>query len=118
MASSLNVAVHQGLVYLNARVSPSQEVYWEVPAGRSFVLTDMTVQNKAPGDGPVPATNFTRFAITSPCGSDTFFHVVGNNTLSEHYITGLPIAGTFRFFNLGNSNAPFAEFHMTGYLAD
>ena len=110
------VAVKCGFVYLNDRVEPDTPVVWDVPAGRVLLITDIVAQNRGPGDIPVDATKFTRFSITSPVGSDVFFHVVGNDTLSLHLITGIPVTGGFRFLNVINSNAPFIEFHITGRL--
>ncbi len=110
------VAVKCGLVYLNDRVEPDTPVTWTPPAGTVFVITDIVAQNRGPGDVPVTAAQFTRFCITSPLGSDVFFHVVGNETLNLHLTTGIPVAGTFRFMNVINSNAPFLEFHITGCL--
>jgi hypothetical protein len=111
-----NVSVNQGRVYLNDRVEHGNEVNWEIPKGKVFIITDIIVQNRAPGDIPVQQTDFTRFSITSPSGQDTFFTVVGNDTLSEHFITGLCVIDNFRFYNLPNSSASFAEFVITGLL--
>lgn len=107
-----------GFVYLNARVQPNNSVYFAIPAGRVFVLTDLVAQNRGPGDVPVQNTDFTRFGITSPAaGTDTFFHIVGNETLNLHFKTGLVVAANnFRFMNMANSNAAFVEFHITGRL--
>ncbi len=111
-------AVKCGFVYLNARVQPNNSVYWTIPQGRIFLLTDLVAQNKGSGDVPVADSDFTRFSITSPAGAtDTFFHVVGNHTLNLHFKTGLVIAAdNFRFYNMSNSNATFVEFHITGRL--
>lgn len=111
-----NATIKCALVYLNDRVAPDTPVTWDVPAGRVFVLTDLVAQNRGPGDVLVNAGQFTRFAITAPNGTDVFFHIVGNDTLNLHFITGIPVSGTFRFFNIINSTAPFAEFHITGRL--
>ncbi len=113
-----NIAVKHNLVYLNDRLSPDSERFYDIPAGKLFVVTDIVVQNRAPGDAPVAATQFTRFAITSPTGNDVFFDVVGNDTLGQHFTTGLPVASSLRFLNVINSNAPFVEFHITGHLRD
>ncbi len=112
------ISVKQGLVYLNDRIQPDSSRFYTIPQGRLFVLTDIVVQNRAPGDTPVQSTQFTRFSITSPAGSDVFFDVVGNDTLSQHFTTGLCISESFRFLNLNNSTAPFVEFHITGFLRD
>jgi hypothetical protein len=59
---------------------------------------------------------FTRFAITARNGTDVFLHIVENDMLDLHFITGITVSGTFRFFNIINSTGPFAEFHITGRL--
>lgn len=110
------ISVKCGLVYLNDRVVPDTPVFWTIPTGRVFVLTDLVAQNRGPGDVPVTEAQFTRFSITSPADTDVFFHVVGNDTLNLHFTTGLSISTSFRFLNVGNSSAPFVEFHITGYL--
>jgi hypothetical protein len=111
-----NATIKCGLVYLNDRVPPDTPVTWDVPAGRVFVLTDLVAQDRGPGDVLVGAGQFTRFSITAPNGTDVFFHIVGNETLNLHFVTGTPVSGTFRFYNIGNSTAPFAAFHITGRL--
>jgi|ERR1041384_1657655 hypothetical protein len=103
-------------VYLNGRFQKNDQQSWTIPQGRIFVLTDLVAQNKGPGDVPVADTDFTRFAITAPLGIDTFFHVVGNETLNLHFRTGLPISDSFRFLNMANSTATLVEFHITGRL--
>lgn len=113
---SITSVAKWSLVYLNGRVQPNNQLVWTIPQGRVFVLTDIVAQNRGPGDVPVNAGDFTRFSITSPLGTDTFFHVVGNETLNLHFRTGLPISDSFRFLNMANSNATFAEFHITGRL--
>jgi hypothetical protein len=95
-----------------------EERFFKVPAGELFALTDIVVQNRGPGEVPVAAGQFTRFSITSPAGTDVFFDVVENDTLDQHFTTGLPVTGAFRFFVIGNSTAPFVEFHITGVLRD
>jgi len=113
---NINGIVKCGCVYLNYRVAPDTPVLWTVPAGTVFILTDMVVQNRAPGDLLVNPGQFTRFAITTASG-DVFFHVVENDTLNLHFRTGIPVpAGTFQFLNVANSTAPFVEFHITGRL--
>lgn len=111
-----NVSVKCGFVYLNDRIAPDAQEFFQVPNGTALLITDIVVQNRAPGDGPVGAADFTRFAITSPNGSDVFFHVVGNDTLNLHFTTGILVSGDFRFYNVVNSTAPFVEFHITGRL--
>jgi len=111
-----NVAVKGKYVYLNSRVELGDPAFWTIPNGKTFILTDLCVQNRAPGDTPVTPGQFTRFSITSPSGQDTFFHVVDNDTLNLHFHTGLPISESFRFLSVGNSTAPFVEFVATGIL--
>ena len=113
-----NISVKQGFVYLNDRIQPDNQRFYTIPQGRLFVLTDMVVQNRAPGDAPVQPTQYTRVSITSPVGTDVVFEVVGNDTLSQHFTTGLCISESFRFLNIINSSAPFVEFHITGFLRD
>lgn len=113
-----NAVVTRNLVYLHHRANPDQPVFWDVPAKRIFMLTDLVVQNRGPGDTPVEAAAYTRFSISAPGESDAFFTVVGNMTLSEHFTTALPITGKFRFYNFNGSTAPFVEFVITGYLLD
>ena len=104
-------------VYLNDRLQPNNQSVWTIPPALVFVLTDLVAQNRAPGDLPVGAGDFTRFSITSPQGNDVFFHVVGNETLNLHFQTGLPISDSFRFLNMANSTpSVFVEFHITGRL--
>ena len=112
----ITAAAKWSFVYLNNRLQPNDQESWTIPHGLAFVLTDLVAQNRGPGDIPVGATDFTRFAITSPPGSDVFFHVVGNDTLNLHFQTGLTISDGFRFLNMANSTAPFVEFHITGRL--
>lgn len=116
MPPSMTIAVKWSFVFLNGRFVPNDQQSWTIPQGRVFILTDLVAQNKGSGDVPVSATDFTRFAITAPSGTDTFFHVVGNDTLNLHFRTGLPISESFRFLNMANSTATFVEFHITGRL--
>ena len=112
----MTVAIKWSFVFLNGRFVPSDQQSWTIPQGRVFILTDFVAQNKGSGDAPVKATDFTRIAITGPLGIDTFFHVVGNETLNLHFRTGLPISDSFRFLNMANSTATLIEFHITGRL--
>lgn len=113
-----NVNVNGNVVYLNARVSPKGEAFYAPPAKKVLVITDLIVQNRAPGDDPVTETQFTRMTITSPAGGDTFLSLVGNRTLSEHFQSGLVITSLFRFMNVISSSAPFVEVVITGTLHD
>jgi hypothetical protein len=113
-----NAIARAGLVYLNDRIQALEERYWNVPADRLFVITDIVVQNRAPGDLPVQSSQFTRFSFTSPAGTTVFFVVVGNETFSEHFTTGMPVSGSFQFMNVANSTAPFIELVITGVLRD
>jgi hypothetical protein len=125
-----NIRVNGGLVFLNDRIEPDNEAFWSLPHGKVFVLTDIVVQNRAPGDEPVATTAFTRFSITSSVNTlelpgknvvtgDIFFTVVGNKTFNAHFESGIPISSrVFRFLNVINSTAPFVEFSITGILHD
>jgi len=112
----MTIAVKCSYVFLNGRFVPGDQQTWTIPAGRLFVLTDFVAQNKGSGDVPVNTTDFTRIAITGPLGIDTFFHVVGNDTLNLHFQTGLQISDSFSFLNMANSTATLVEFHVTGRL--
>lgn len=106
-------------VFLNGRFKPSDQQSWTIPPDLVFILTDLVAQNKggATGDAPVNPTDFTRLAITAPLSIDTFFHVVGNETLNLHFHSGLPISDSFRFLNMANSTpGTFVEFQITGKL--
>lgn len=112
----ITAVTKRSCVYLNGRFQPNDQQSWMIPQDLVFVLTDLVAQNRGPGDVPVNSTDFTRIAITAPPGIDTFFHVVGNETLSLHFRTGLPISDSFRFLNMANSTATFVEFQITGRL--
>lgn len=118
MAPTSITTVSKGsYVYLNDRIQPNNQSVWTIPQELVFVLTDLVAQNRAPGDLPVGAGDFTRFSITSPQGNDVFFHIVGNETLNLHFETGLVISDSFRFLNMANSSPTvFVEFHITGRL--
>src|SRR5262249_49332431 len=68
--SIAQIKVNGDLVFLNGRILPDNEAFWELPQGKAFLLTDIVVQNRAPGDTPVSETSFTRFVITSPLNVD------------------------------------------------
>ena len=91
-------------VYIKHRVVSDTSVTWDVRAGTVFGGSAFQ---------STPAT-FTRFAITSPNGTDVFFHIVGDGTLKLQFSTGLPLSDIFRVLKVINSSAPFAEFHTTG----
>lgn len=105
-------------VFLNARVLPSAEVWFAVPAMKVLLITDLIVQNRAAGDKPVQPAQFSRIAITAPTGGDAFLSVAGNGTLSEHLRTAIVERSALRFYNLPNSSAPFVEVFITGVLRD
>lgn len=113
-----NTSVNDGIVFLNDRVSPTGVVFYAPPEHKIFILTDIVVQNRAPGDEPVSTTQFSRTDITAPTGADVTFSVVGNDTLSQHFHTGILEPTLFRFYNLANSSAPYVEVHITGVLRD
>lgn len=88
-----------------------------------LVVTDVVIQNRAPGDEPVEPFQFSRvdlgqFRTTDPAGPhDIFFTIVGNDTLNVHFATGLRSPIQFRVLNVINGTAPFIEFTITGFLA-
>lgn len=113
-----NASINGDLVFLNSRIKSGDEAFWTPPKNKIFILTDIVVQNRAPGDEPVTASQFTRFAITSPASTDVFLSVFSNVTFSAHLKTGIPVASPFRFYNVVNSTAPFVEVFITGVLRD
>jgi len=112
-----NLSVNGNMVFLNSRIQPDSVAVWAPPKNKIFILTDIVVQNRAPGDEPVAETQSTRFALTSPTG-DISFTVFSNNTLSEHFKTGIPMSSPIRFYNIISSSAPFVEVFLTGVLRD
>jgi hypothetical protein len=105
-------------VFIDARLSPTQFTSeFTPPPGRILVITDIVIQNRAPGDGPVTEDVFSRLNISSEPG-DLVLSVVGNQTLNLHFSTGVRVKGSFfRALNAGNSTAPFVEIMISGYLA-
>jgi hypothetical protein len=113
-------------VFLNDRIQPDEVVFWRIPDHKVLIITDITVQNRSPGDLPVDPLAFSDFALTAPSsGQDPFnLTVVGNTSLSEHFQTGLVeahngiFANFIRIWNQNNGSAPFIEFTITGVLKD
>jgi hypothetical protein len=47
---------------------------------------------------------------------DVWLTVVGNDTLSLHFETGIRLTQTGRVLDSSSSTAPFIDFFITGYL--
>jgi hypothetical protein len=108
----------------NGRITPNQQSpTFYVPSGRVLVITDVVIQNRAPGDEPVGPSQFSRVDLgqflckDSKEPHDIFVTIVGNDTLNIHFTTGLRAPLQFTVQNVGNSTAPFIEFTITGFLA-
>src|SRR4029453_14029953 len=101
-------ATESRFVLVRARLSPTDESSaFTPPEGKILVITDIVIQNRASGDGPVSGDEFSRIFLNTDPG-DMVFSVVGNQTLDLHFGTGLRVKGTFfRAFNAINSTAPF-----------
>ena len=114
----------KNFVSLNQRIQPGQgSDIFSIPPNRVFVLTDIVIQNRSPGDAPVAPTESSRlvfgsgFKDPSNMGpGDFFLTVVSNETLNIHFVTGRVVEGRFRIFNSGSSSAPFIEFIINGFL--
>jgi hypothetical protein len=109
-------------VTFNGRITPEQESpSFNVPSGTVLVITDVVIQNRAPGDEPVHPSQFSRvdlgqFLTTDSAEpTDLFFTVVGNDTLNIHFTTGLRAPAHFRVLNVISGTAPFIEFTITGF---
>jgi hypothetical protein len=104
-----------------SEVSPRTSPFM-VPSGRVLVITDVVIQNRAPGDEPVDPSQFSRvvlgqfLTVNEPTGQEIFYTVVGNDTLNIHFTTGLQVSHRFRVYNVVNSSAAFIEFTITGFL--
>ena len=124
---------YKDFVLLNGRIEAGKDsAGFLTPHGKVFIITDITVQNRMPGDGPVYPTHFSRLFMGqvsgyncntgSPpnvqSGFDICYTVVGNETLNIHYQTGLVATSGFRLNNAGNSSATFVEFTICGYLVN
>lgn len=105
-------------VFVNARLSASDQTSdFTPPEGRMLVITDIVIQNRAPGDQPVSEDVFSRVFISADPG-DMVLSVVGNQTIDLHFGTGVRVKGSFfRAYNAVNSTAPFIEIMISGYLA-
>ncbi len=80
------------------------------------MITDIFIQNRAPGDVPVAASQFSRLFLNGD-PNDWAITVVGNNPVSLSFTTGVRVKATvFRILNVGNSTAPFVEFQINGFL--
>lgn len=115
-------------VSINDRLQPADQSagpgrdFFTIPANKILVITDIVIQNRAPGDNPVADTDFSRLTLsgdpTFGPGSDFTLTVVGNRTLNLHFSTGIRTQTRFRVLNAPNSSAPFVEYIVNGYLAD
>jgi hypothetical protein len=118
-------------VLLNGRIEKDKESsLYMVPEGKVLVVTDITAQNRNPGDAPVADNAFSRLEMgqfsgylchksQTPPQSTSFdlcYSVVGNQTLNLHYQTGMVVDHGFRLINAGNSSSAFVEFVICGYL--
>jgi len=105
-------------VHIEARLEPAtQSSNYTPPDGKILVVTDIVIQNKSPGDEPVLEDRFSRIAVNLD-PDDKMLTVVGNQTLNLHFTTGIRVKGPFfRILNVTNSNAPFADISVIGYLA-
>lgn len=126
-ADDNRTATSDNFLTFNERIQPDEQSPspspFLVPPGKVLVITDVVIQNRAPGDVPVDASQFSRVrlaefsSVTAPTsGHDIIFTVVGNDTLNVHFNTGLRATTDFSVFNIGNSTAPFIEFTVTGFL--
>lgn len=115
-------------VWLNDRLQPTEgsagsgDPRFTIPSGKILVVTDIVIQNRSPGDSPVPESDFSRLFISGDgafnTGTDYVLTVVGNRTLNLRLQTGIRVKNRFRVFNAPNSSAPFIEYQISGYLAD
>jgi hypothetical protein len=117
-AWSAPAAAESRFVLVRARLSPTdQSSDFTPPEGKILVITDIVIQNRVPGDGPVTEDAFSRIFLNTDPG-DMVLSVVGNQTLDLHFSTGLRVKGSsFRALNAVNSTAPFVEILISGYLA-
>ncbi|MHC1781964.1 MAG: hypothetical protein AB9891_04215 [Anaerolineaceae bacterium] len=118
-------------VLLNGRTEKDKESsLYMVPEGKVLVITDITAQNRNPGDAPVADNAFSRLEMgqfsgylchksQTPPQSTSFdlcYSIVGNQTLNLHFQTGMVVEHGFRLINACNSSAAFIEFTICGYL--
>ena len=120
---------YKNLIVLNGRLERDKESKtFQVPQDQILVITDIVIQNRKPGDEPVDVAAFSRIDIGQVMQFDTnlnrkvdldiFFTIVGNETLNVHLKTGMVARTGFRILNMINSNAPFIEYTITGFLTD
>jgi hypothetical protein len=114
-------------VLFNDRIAPDESsAIFEVPLDKVLVITDIVVQNRAPGDAPVDDSLNSRLVLgqflqtigETTRAADIFLTVQGNDTLNLHFETGMLVPTNFRILNSISSQAPFVEFVITGLLRD
>jgi hypothetical protein len=100
----------------------------QIPSNNTLIITDIVIQNRAPGDAPVNQAQFSSICfsnIAENIGEGFFLTVVGNDTLNLHFKTGVPVRQShgiqppqhlLQVQNVGNSTAPFVEVLITGFL--
>lgn len=105
-------------VSLNGRIEPDNAPEpFTYPSDMVFILTDIIIQNRAPGDTPVSDNQYSRLAL-SGTPDDFFLTVVGNRSLIINFTTGIKVSEGFRLQNMVNSTAPFIEYIINGFLSD
>ncbi len=103
-------------VSFNGRIAPTESENFDIPTGRILVITDIFIQNRAPGDGPVDPAVFTAVALSGD-PDDFFLTVVGNDSLNLQLTTGIRVSSQSpRILDLVNSTAPFIEYVINGFL--
>ena len=109
-------------VFFNTRIEPDDVEFYHIPNPEKYILiiTDIVIQNRAPGDGPVDPNAHSRLSTngikSNDSGGNYALTVVGNQTLDLHFQTGIPVEYGLQFGNVGSSTAPFVEIIATGYL--
>jgi hypothetical protein len=113
---------------ITTRLRAGEDVKFDIPAGETLIITDIVVQNRAPGDEPIDPSQFSRVVfnailVGSPgTPQSLILTAVGNDTLNLHFTTGLRTASssgaetTREIFNVNNSSAPFFEILVSGFL--
>ena len=103
-------------VSFNGRIVPTESEYFDIPADRILVITDIVIQNRGSGDGPADPAAFTAVALTGD-PDDMILTAVGNNSLNLQFTTGIRVKSQgFRILNFVNSTAPFIEYVINGFL--
>jgi hypothetical protein len=123
----MNSVIFNNNVFLNDRLEKGENSPpFIIPPKKTFIITDIVIQNRAPGDAPVDANQSSRITLSSfanNIGAGFFLTVMGNETLNLHFSTGVPVQKTagqeyvLQVQNVGSSTAPFIEYLITGYLA-